>query len=83
MWKDQSSFSRGDKDRTPKTWEFTSHGVRLVVTRHIDYPGVWIARCDPWFSILELKSTDIEKAKKEAISIVCGCLRKVINGFTS
>lgn len=79
MWKDISSYSRNDKDRTPKTWEFAGVGVRVVVTRHMDYsPDVWLARCEPYFSIVELKSKDIAAAKNEAMNLVKNCLRKAL-----
>lgn len=79
MWKDISSFSRSDKDRTPKTWEFKGVGIRVIVTRNIHYaPDVWLARCEPYFSYIELKNKDIDAAKEEAMAIVKNCVRKAL-----
>ena len=84
MWKDISSYSQREKDRTPKTWQFISNGVLLVVTRHIHLsPDVWAARCEPSVSLVELKSKDIDDAKKEAVSLVVNSLTKAIAGFSA
>jgi hypothetical protein len=70
-WEDVTSFSKNDKDRTPKTWLMTlASGTRMVVTRHIDYPGKWIIRCDPYIDMQVLRSDDIDKAKEEAIKMI-------------
>lgn len=50
-WKDISSFSQGQKDRTPTTFEAKFGKLRLVVTRHIHHePTDWLIRCDPFFA---------------------------------
>ena len=69
-WKDISSFSKNDKDRTPTTFELQAGDVRLVVTRHIHHPGAWVAICEPFFRCKELDCEDIERAKEEAITVV-------------
>lgn len=70
-WKDISSFSSGEKDRTPKTWScITGSSLRLVVTRHIDAPGRWVVRCEPYFNFKTLDSLDVEDAKVEAVKLV-------------
>ena len=40
-WNDVSSYSRGDKDRQPNSFEARAGCVRIRVHRHIDYPGRW------------------------------------------
>jgi uncharacterized protein with FMN-binding domain len=79
MWKDISSFSQRATNRVPRTFEFKAAGIRVVVSRHHDYPDdVWTASAEPYFSLLELKNTDIADAKTEAINIVKNCLAKTL-----
>jgi len=40
-----------------------------VVTRHIDAPGRWVTRAEPYFNMKTLKSMDVEEAKEEAIRL--------------
>jgi hypothetical protein len=68
-WNDISSFSKGDTDRTPKSWDIIAGNVRLVVTRHIHYDG-WVTRCEPFFGIRQLESDAVEEAKKEAKALL-------------
>jgi hypothetical protein len=68
-------------DIIPKTWEASiGLGIRLVVTRHIDYePDAWIARSQP--SILDmvvLQSKDIEEAKAEAVELLVSRCKQII-----
>jgi len=76
-WKDITSFSQGEKDRTPRTWQIQVGRVRVVVTRHIHYsPTAWLLRCEN-FGIEEvLASSDIEDAKKEALATI----RSILSG---
>lgn len=67
-WKDISSFSRGEKDRTPTTWEFNVASHRLRVHRHIHSPGKWLLSGQPFFDQFELDSSEAEAAKAEAIN---------------
>lgn len=69
-WMDISSYSRGDVDRPPKTVEIRFKDLRIVVTRHIDAPGKWILRCDPFYNMHVLESTELEEAKREALERV-------------
>lgn len=81
-WKDISSHSQNEKDRTPKTWECRAGVFRLIVTRHIHYkPDQWVARCDGVFDGLALTSKDIEMAKSEAIHVLTGYLGEAQAAF--
>ena len=51
MFKDVTSFSQGATDRTPRTFVAEAGDLRIVVTRHIDYPGQWVLQCDPFFRV--------------------------------
>lgn len=47
-WKDTTSFSQGDKLRTPTTWSAEAGVFRVIVTRgHINYRGKWIMHIYP------------------------------------
>jgi len=86
-WNDVTSFSRNDVDRTPKSWLLTlASGIRLVVTRHIDYPGKWVIRCDPYIDIQVLnklrRSDDIDKAKEEAIKMILAYVKSDMDTLT-
>jgi hypothetical protein len=43
-WKDITSYSQSEKDRTPRTFQWClPHYIRVTVTRHRDYdPDVWL-----------------------------------------
>jgi hypothetical protein len=71
VWKDISSHSQGDTDRTPKTWRVNVDEFRITVTRHINYaPGDWLLICQPFAGMRRLAATEIESAKSEAIAFV-------------
>lgn len=76
-WKDVSSWSRSDTVRTPKTWEASASGMRIVITRHRDYPpDAWILRCsEVGLDLLQLMAVDLEEAQLEALGLVRGRLK--------
>lgn len=70
-WKDVSSYSKSDTDRSPKSVELVAGRVRIAVTRYIHNPGVWHLNCDALrFNYRELESEELEAAKAEALRIV-------------
>ena len=83
-WKDISSWSRTEKDRSePKSWEAQIGMFRLIVHRYIHYPpDAWLASCRAdVFQKLELKSKDIDEAKREAVEklkVICADALKAI-----
>ncbi len=47
VWKDATSYSRGDRERVPSAWEIVSGALRVVVvSRHRLVPGQWVMHCD-------------------------------------
>lgn len=68
-WTDRTSYSKRDKDRTPRSWEWKHHGVIVIVHRHIDYgPDVWLVSCgELGASAIPLDATDVDAAKEEAL----------------
>ena len=72
-WTDTTGYSRGERGAVePKTWNATRCGVRVVVTRHMDYPSdVWtLYVIGLKFSRIALVNEDIDDAKVEAIAHV-------------
>jgi len=66
-WKDATSYSRGQVDRTPTTFSAQCGPLRLVVTSsHIHYPGKWVAHGFPIFENKRLAATSCEVAQVEA-----------------
>lgn len=78
-WKDISSYSRYDKDRTPHTWELRIGTVKLCVTRHVDCnPDEWMVQCSQTtFNMRVLKAKDTEDAKTEALALLHREIREV------
>lgn len=75
-WKDTTSYSRGDRERVPRSLELTAGQVSVVVTRWFHgEPGRWYLSCDPWHSYHLLVATDIGEAKREAVDLVSNLLR--------
>jgi hypothetical protein len=78
-WKNISSFSRDDTDRTPNAWEAHAGGLRIVVHRHIHFPkDVWLLSTTPFFDRKQLTSKSIEEAKEEAVKLVCEKARAIL-----
>lgn len=47
MWKDITSYSQGDKERKPTSFEAVSGELRIYITSgHISYRGEWIMHCN-------------------------------------
>ena len=76
-WEDVSSWSRDEKDRTPKTWQCRLGPMVLVVTRHVHYRG-WVMRSD-FDECQPLMSSEIEAAKNEALERIMSCLLLVVD----
>jgi len=71
-WKNESSFSQAEKDKTPNCWVAKAGRFKLTVHRHIHYPPTtWLLSCDGVrLECWELSATNIKEAKREAIEIV-------------
>ncbi len=80
QWKDESSWSRNDVERTPKTWCFATEGLRIIVTRHRDYaPTDWVLRVHPSGIVGEqVLPVDINDAKARALKIVREALERAL-----
>lgn len=67
-WKDITSYSRGQIEREPQTWEIRDkkYSVRVIVTRLHGCVG-WYLSCEPFFERQQLHSADEFGAKQEAL----------------
>lgn len=79
QWKDISSYSQGDASREPQSLEMlVGPHCRLIVTRHLHYPGKWITRSS--FEIQHvLDAVTLDEAKAEAIKL----LKEQVNALWS
>lgn len=69
-WKDISSFSQSDKDRTPRTWRAKFGLFDLILTRHIHYDAdAWVASCEPGvFGDTVMDSKEVYDAAAQAVA---------------
>jgi hypothetical protein len=78
-WKNITSYSRGDNERIPRTWELSIDPVRIVITRHIHHaPDVWVLLCSPFCNQYEISNGTADEAKDAAVKYVHGCLRECL-----
>jgi len=68
-WADISSYSQGDKDRVPHTFEARAAAVRIIVTRRHGLSG-WFLRCEPWHDLKSLGECTASEAKEAALEQV-------------
>jgi hypothetical protein len=69
-WKDETGYSRGDRERMPRVWTLYLPIVTLSVHRHAHHePDAWLFSCYQLeLDNYRLKSREIEVAKAEAIA---------------
>jgi len=83
-WKDITTFSRGQADRTPTTFEKRCGPMRLVVTSgHVHYPGRWVAHGFPLFENKPLKAATREEAQAEATQMAHDWLSAAAAGLVA
>ncbi len=68
MYKDITSYSRGDKDRIPGVLENETNGIKFTVHKHIYYGDEWVLTCrEIGVEHLRLNTEDMEEAKEKGI----------------
>lgn len=82
-WKDITSHQRGDKQREPRSFELRIGDLRVVVTRRIHLDGWWLNAYPIGIDGIELRSTDVEAAKREALRFVESELSRWLRGIRS
>lgn len=79
-WKDITSYSQGEKDRTPRSFVVNVGGLRIVVTRHIyAKKDEWVLNCSPWFDLFVVGTGSADVAKAAAIIAVRKKLTEALN----
>ena len=64
MYKDISTYSRGETERNPKILSCEINGSEFIVHKHIYYGNEWLLTCrELGIEKFELKTEDIEEAK--------------------
>lgn len=83
QWKDITSYSRGDKERKPTTFEARAGGLRIVVVYgHIDYRQQWTLWCKPFYDNYPLEGvTTAEDAQFEARQLVRAKIYEVVEAL--
>lgn len=84
QWKDETSYSRGDKERVPTTFTATCGPLMLAVTSgHVYYPGRWVGHCRPLFDTKPLKATSREEAQAEVVQLAREWMNAAAAGLKS
>lgn len=84
QWQDITSYSRGQADRIPSTWQLRlTRDVVITITRgHIYDRDNWVMHCRPWFDTwsLQLPSTpeNRDEAMAQAVALVRGQINEVV-----
>lgn len=76
-WEDITSYSRGQTDRTPRSWSLGVGIFRVVVSRWIHGDkDKWYLSCDPLAERRELKAKDIIAAQEEALDLLWSAIEE-------
>lgn len=78
-WKDTTSYRPNEKDVEPRTWQYPSKHMRLIVTRMHATNGWFMHARELGISSYKLDHDDIEGAKEEAIETAQNVLRVMLN----
>lgn len=74
-WKDQTSYSQGERARgvEPRVWALGEHPLAVIVQRLHWVPGRWFLRFDP-LGIFDhpLEALDADAAREEAVRVMRG-----------
>lgn len=82
MYKDITTHSQGDKDRTPRVLENETNGIKFTVHKHIYYGDEWLLTCRELdVEHLRLNTNDMEKAKENGIVEMIKSLGGKINQY--
>lgn len=79
-WKDITSYSKDEKDRTPRSFAANVGGLRIIVTRHFyAKKDEWVLFCSPWFDRFVVGNGSADDARAAAILAVCKKLAEALN----
>ena len=70
-WKDESSYSRGTKEKIPDVLATKIEGFDIKIHRHIHYPDTWLLSCYKLgIEKKDLNTNDFDEATKKAIQYI-------------
>ncbi len=70
-WKDESSYSKNDKERIPNVLSTKIEGFNIKIHRHIHYPDTWLLSCYKLdIEKKDLYTNDFNEATKKAIQYI-------------
>lgn len=82
MYKDVTTYSQKEKNRSPKILENETNGVKFTVHKHICYGDEWLLTCrELGFEMRRLHTEDMEEAKEKAIIEMIQLLGKTISKY--
>ena len=82
MYKDITTHSRCDKDRTTRVLENETNGIKFTVHKHIYYGDEWLLTCRALgVEHLRLNTNDMEEAKTNGVVEMIKLLEKEIRRY--
>lgn len=85
QWKDQTSYSRDDKERIPSVWVLRlTRDIRILVVRNHRYsPDSWVVHCNPWFDTHSLDLPPTVENRDEAMARAMSNVRAKIEELST
>lgn len=82
MYKDITTYSKSEKDRTPRVLENEANGIEFTVHKHIYYGDEWLLTCrELGIEMKSLNTQDMEEAKEKAIIEMIQLLGNAISKY--
>lgn len=82
MYKDITTYSQRDTNKSPRILENETNGVKFTVHKHIYYGDEWLLTCrELGVENRILNTEDIEEAKEKAIIEMIQLLGKAIRKY--
>jgi hypothetical protein len=76
IWKDATSYSRGDKKRIPTAFQANVNGIRVYITcAHVVYRPAWIVVCME-LAIEQRRMSNVSTAKEAADMAIKICTER-------
>lgn len=79
-WRDETSYSRDDKERIPSVWAWRTKSMRVCVHRYLSLPGWYLSVSGGHISMTRhnLQTEDLGVAKEKALMTVVIQLRQLV-----
>ncbi len=82
MYKDITTHSQREKDRSPRILENETNGIKFTVHKHIYYGSEWLLTCrELGAENIALNTEDMEEAKEKAIIEMIQLLGNAISKY--